>query len=211
MTATSKLILACFAVASATYAHATVIYDNIEATSSGVDQVLFRGPLFDSFTPTTSQSISGLELALGRFPGFGDTGILTVSLYSDSSTSPGTVISTLGTIADSTLPINQITNYTVPLLSEPTVTAGTRYWIGLSDTDNAFWSWSTNMTATGVPGEYWAYGGGVVEPNTNQGPYQMNLTGTSVPDVANTAALLALTAAVFTILIRKSLLNVVKV
>jgi len=131
----------------------------------------------------------------------GASGALTIGLYSlstlDSSAVP-TLIATLGTIDNSTIATGGINDYSVSLLADPAVIAGTRYWIGLSDFSDGgiIWSWSSDTSGPGVAGEYWAYGGGVVVPNSVGGPYQMALSATpSVPDQGDTASMLALSAA----------------
>ncbi|MGO8701083.1 MAG: choice-of-anchor R domain-containing protein [Limisphaerales bacterium] len=188
----NSLVLGSLAIA--TSAHANVIYNNLEATSSGADQVLYVGPLFDSFTPTSTETITSLRLALGT--AFGpQTGTLEIGLYSTPAnpTLEYPLTSMLGTINESTITSGNIEDYSVSLLANPVVTAGTRYWIGLTtDAGDIIWSWSTDTSGPGVAGEYFAFdGGSTVDPNS-EGPYQMDLTGAPAPDLANPALLLAL-------------------
>jgi hypothetical protein len=203
------LIIGGLASGAAASANAdTVIYDNLGAASTGVEQIAYFGPLFDSFTPTSNESITGLQLALGSFQNFTPSGALNIGLYTLSdltSLAVPTLIAPLGNIQNSTIPSSSssgsIEDYSVSLLDNPVLTAGTRYWIGLSDfADGAvYWSWSTDTSGPGVAGEYWAYGGGVVEPNS-EGPFQMELSVAGVPDAPNTASMLALCAAGLAIL-----------
>ena len=169
-----------------------MIYDNLGATSNGADQLLYRGPLFDSFTALSNKTITGLELALGNYGPAGESGTLTVGLYTFSdltSSAVPTLIATLGTIEDSTIAIGGIHDYSVSLLAHPQLTEGARYWIGLSDFDDGgvTWSWSSDTSGPGLAGEYWAYGGGVVVSNSVGGPYQMALSAApTVPNLAIT-------------------------
>ncbi len=207
-------------VASAISANAIPIYDNLAATSNGSDPIGSFGPLYDSFTSASSvQAITGLSLALSGpsiLPGVSvvpgasltpevapPSGTITVGLYSDSSTTPGALIATLATISDSTIGAG-INDYTITLLTDPVLAASTRYWIGLSDTgDSTGWSYSLDVSGTGVPGEYFANESGVF-PNNSDAPYQMTVTvGSAVPDGGTTAYLLGLGVAGLLVLRRK--------
>ena len=193
-------ILGSLGVGAAASAQADIAYDNLGATSSGADQVLFRGPLFDSFTATSDETITGLEFALGNLGPPGASGALTIGLYSFSDLSMSavpTLIATLGTINNSAIATGGINDYAVSLLTDPALTAGMRYWIGLTDysVGGVIWSWSSDTSGPGVAGDYWAYGGGVVVSNSVGGPYQMALTVVpTVPDRANAFSMLALCA-----------------
>jgi hypothetical protein len=207
-------------LASAISAKAIPIYDSLAAASSGSDTVGSSwGPLYDSFTSASSvQEITGLELALYgpstvgpsvAVPAIVGPGTITVNLYSDSSTTPGTLIATLGTISDASISAG-INDYTVSLLSNPLLAASTRYWIGLSDTgDSTGWSWTSDLSGTGVSGEYQAnYAGGstvrVFANTAEDGPYQMLLTtAAAVPDAGSTAYLFGLGLAGLVVLRRK--------
>jgi len=198
-------------VASAMSARAVPIYNNLGATSDGSDPIGSFGPLYDSFTSSSSvQAITGLSLALSGVPqvsviaesSVADGGILTVGLYSDSGTTPGALIATLATISDATIGPG-INDYTITLLTDPVLAANTRYWIGLSDTgDSTGWSDSLDLSGPGVSGEYFANENGVF-PNSD-GPYQMTVTvGSPVPDAGGTAYLLGLGVAGLVVLRRK--------
>jgi len=167
------------------------IYDNLGATPTSDDPVSLFGPLYDSFTsPGTAQAITSLQLALG---GDNSSGTLTVGLYSDSSTSPGALITTLGTINDTTIGAG-FNDYTVSLLSNPVLATSTRYWIGLVDTDDVTWAWSLDTSGPGVSGEFFANQNGVFA-NSGNGPYMMDLNVgnvSSVPAAGSTASILGL-------------------
>jgi hypothetical protein len=185
--------LALGSLALATAAPGDVIYNNLGATLSGADQLLYVGPLYDSFTPTSTETISGLQLALGTV--FGpQTGTLVVGLYSSPDNPSADLIATLGTINEATITPDSLNDYTLSLEANPTVTAGNRYWIGLTTiSGDIVWPWSSDISGPGVAGGEWAAdGGSSVHPNSFEGPYQMDLTGSPAPDMANPAFLLAL-------------------
>jgi hypothetical protein len=173
---------------------AGAIYDNTAARSSGTDPVESFGPLYDSFIPDATGNISGLALILKETGS--PTGAIDIGLYADSATSPGALITSLGTLNDSDLS-SALATYTVTLISNPTVNAGVRYWIGLSGTTSADWSWSSDGTGPGVANEFFANADGVFLNNPN-GPYQMDLTTDAVPEPASAAfVVLGLAAAYF--------------
>jgi len=185
---TKTLVLAGLMVV--TSAKATTIYDNLGAVSGGGDPVWLFGP-YDSFTSAgTDQALTGLQFALS---GSGLAGTLTVGLYGDSSATPGALITTLGMI-DTTTITTGVNDYTLALLSHPVLTANTRCWIGLSDTDHVRWAWTSSWSGVGVASEYFANSTGVYANKPN-GPYMMQLTTGSVPDVGSTASLLGLAVA----------------
>lgn len=112
--------------------------------------------------------------------GMAVAGTTSVDLYSDSSTSPGGLVANLGTIPD----YPYITLVDVTLASNPVLSAGTRYWIGLSSTDSTnLWSWTTDTSGVGVNGEFFDNQNGVA-PNNPDGGYQMQVgvNGTVVYD-----------------------------
>jgi len=168
-------------------AKADILYNNLPASSSGADTVSSFGPLADSFSSGAGAlNLSDVKLLLSGDPTSG--GSITVSLLSDSSTSPGSVLTTIGTLADSFL------SSTPAVFDFPTsfsLTANTRYWVELSSSNgsSALWSWSLDTSGVGVGSEFFANTTGVFT-NTD-GPYQMEvITGTSsVPEPATLALL----------------------
>lgn len=167
-----------------------VVYNNTSAIPDGADSVSIYGPLYDSFTPTSSGDLSGLSLALTDAVGIVAIPELkeapqaaddvAVGLYSDDSIAPGNLIATLGTV-DSNSVTDAFAIYTVNLLSNPTLTQGVRYWIGLSATDTPVnWAWSFDLSGPGVAGEYFSNNINGVASNLN-GPYEMLLTTAPEP------------------------------
>jgi hypothetical protein len=152
-------------------AHATSLYNNLPAVSDGSDGVSSFGPLADSFStgssPVVLDSVT-LDL-LATLPN--DGGSIIVTLDGDNSTSPGSTLETIGTINDSSL-TSSLADYT--LTTDFALSADTRYWIELASADSsANWSWSNDISGTGVAGEFYANQTGVF-PNSG-GPYQMDV------------------------------------
>jgi MYXO-CTERM domain-containing protein len=130
-----------------------VLYDSTGDPPIFAQSIYSVGPIYESFsTGANTGALSLLELSLAV--GFSDSTYgITVGLYSDSSTSPGSLITTLATIPDSSLStVPTLTN--VSLSSNPLLTSGTRYWIGLSAGGPGQWNYSITPGGTGVAGEY---------------------------------------------------------
>jgi hypothetical protein len=102
-------------------------------------------------------SLTGLVLALedgDPTDGFS----ITASLYADAAMTPGSLITTLGTISDSDLSTS-LANITVSLSSNPALSANTRYWIGLASDGGASWGFANDGSGTNVSTELWAQQG----------------------------------------------------
>ena len=100
---------------------------------------------------------------------------------SGNLTSCGAVLETIGTLSEASL-FGSNALYTVS--TSYTLAANTRYWIELASNDtDRNWSWSLDTSGTGVAGEYFANqeGTGIfgVFPNS-EGPYQMDVSGTTI-------------------------------
>ncbi len=160
-------------------ASATVIYDNLDSQSNGVESIFGFGPLADSFstgnTPFTLVSL-GLKLEDMGAP----TGSFTIQLLADNNISPGNPIYTIATVFDSSL-TNSLQDYSFQLQIPQVLDPNTRYWIGLSSSDNstAGWSWSVDTSGIGVSGEYFANVGGVY--TNDNGAYQMQISDVPEP------------------------------
>jgi len=187
----SSRVLFCLAFAAAclcaTTAGATAIYDNLNSFTNGIDGVTNGniGPLADSFsTGATGFSVSDVWLKLDGDPA--SAGSITITLASDSSTAPGATLTTIGTMSDSGLTAS-LANYDFVLGSPFVLAPNTRYWVEVSGTTSAGWAWSLDQTAAGVPGEYFFNelpGNPGTHPNID-GPYQMQVNGTAVPEPAS--------------------------
>ena len=161
-------------VAMALVAHPVLagpIYDNIAAKPGGADPIAAFGPIADSFsTGATLTSLNEVDLFL-TLAGGTPTGSVTAYLLADASTTPGALITTLGTVLDSAIPAASPVDF---VLSSPRpLTEHTRYWVELvsNDGSSAGWYWSNDTSGPGVTGEYHANVDGV-SPNTG-GPYLM--------------------------------------
>jgi hypothetical protein len=164
-------------------ARADILFSNIAPSSQdGADPVItpsgsnmFGGPLADSFsTPAQAYNLTDVMVNL---TGTADTGFLSIDLLSDNSTSPGAVLTNLGTVSD--LAFNgSLQTFDFPQAPYP-LAANTRYWVQLSSTtSSAQWNWSIDTLGTGVASEFYANSNGVF-PNSD-GPYEMEVSATPV-------------------------------
>ena len=168
---------------------ADVVYDNISASTGAVSagdagvSTTGSGPLGDSFSTDSSPSTLTDVQVLVSADTPTDGGAFTVSLLSDSSTSPGTTIATLGTIQDSALTTSPTeTTVDVPVTSTIDLAPNTRYWIELGGaTTSGNWSYDVANVGVGVASEFNFYAGGV-SANNSFTPYQMTVTTTPVPE-----------------------------
>jgi hypothetical protein len=177
------------------------LYNNLSSTNSGGASVSAVGPLADSFsTGGAAVNLSDVKVLIGLPPfGIPPTGSITVTLNSDGSippggtlTTPGAVLTTIGTLNDSSLS-NTLT--AVDFSTSFSLAANTRYWIEISSSNssNAFWGYAADASDVGVANEHFANNGGAF-PNS-EGPYQMEVTAqtaaTGVPE-PSTLTLLSL-------------------
>ena len=177
---------ACGVMLLGAAAEANDIYNNLPnvTTSGGTDPVAVDGPASDSFSTGSGVSIlTDIKMMLSGFSGAPVGAQFTVSLLSDSSSNPGSLLVTLGTFSDSTLATTasvydiSVANYVLA--------ANTRYWVELniapaSPSSNVAWDYATDAKGVGVSGEYWAYYPlGVLTVTANSdtnGPFQMEVT-----------------------------------
>ena len=113
-----------------------------------------------------------------------DGGMLSVGVYADSSTSPGALLDSLGTIKDSSLTTSPA-DYAIPV--PPFPLASGRYWIVISSSDgsSAAWNMTDITTGTGVSSEYFGdpFDGYVLNSSTgygapfNQVAFEMQVDG----------------------------------
>ncbi|MFZ0706389.1 MAG: choice-of-anchor R domain-containing protein [Candidatus Korobacteraceae bacterium] len=161
-------------------AGATIIFDNLGGSSNGVDTIAGFGPLSDSFS-TGANGFSLTEVGLKMEDIGTPTGSFTIELLADNNINPGNPIYTIATVQDSSL-TNSLQDYFFTLSQSQLLAPNTRYWIGLSSTDNsvAYWSWTVDTSGVGVDGEYFANQNGVF--TNNNGAYQMQISGDVVPE-----------------------------
>lgn len=197
-----------------------LLYDNLSDGTQTNVSVSAVGPLYDSFsTGPTALSLVHVQLKLviatpilygppveapfllraGYFrtvarvrPRDGG-GSITVGLYADSSTSPGALLASIGTLNAESLTMT-LTDYDFPLGTAYPLAANHRYWIGLSTNNGSIAGWAVAQDDSGfrVGDEFW-YANGMVHPNTDP-PFQMLVGGSSniSPAPAPSAFLLVL-------------------
>ena len=84
-----------------------------------------------------------------------------VAIYSDSSSTPGALFTSVGSVSDTLLPGNGFATIDLSGLSI-SLSAGTRYWVGLSTTSGGGASWALGTPTggdTGVTGQFYDDGG----------------------------------------------------
>jgi len=181
-------------------ANADTVYNNLPPTYSidGSDPVA-AGPLADSFlTGATGFTLNDVQLSLNLTGS--PTGSISVYLTTDSSISPGPILSTIGTLNDTGVAIPPaIYDFPVAPIG---LAASTRYWIELVSTagvapSSIFWTWSNDLTGPGVltppgPGEYNLNTSGFVSTNVDNSPYQMGVFGTAGPTVPEPSSIVLL-------------------
>lgn len=180
------------------------LFNNLGAAPSGADPTGDDwGPLADSFsTGSSAFDLTSLTVALSGTP---SAGTITAFLLSDSSTTPGSVLEEIGSISEGG--VTAVPGF-YALSTSYVLSPDTRYWIELTSADNSVnWDWSFDNSGTGVAGEFLAnFQGGsewIVFPNDN-GPYQMNVSGTSaVPEPSSIVLLFAGLTAILCLAFRR--------
>ncbi len=173
----STAALGLIFVAQATEARADVIFSNFGSgqTYQGASWWNVGGVpgtpaqvLAFSFTPTTTETLTGADLALAATAG-GATP-LNVFIESDSGGAPGGLLDALtqsGSIP--VYPTTAVVNFDC-VVACSTLDAGTTYWIVAQQTDplnQAGWLWSFNDTGTGFFNDL----------NSETGPWTAGATG----------------------------------
>ena len=177
-----RLLPLLLLVALSCTAGATVIFDNLSASSSGTDTIFGFGPLADSFsTGASSFTLANIGLKLEDVGA--PTGSFTIQLMADNNISPGSPIYTIATVQDSSL-TNSLQDYYFLLTQPQVLDPNTRYWIELSSTDNstANWSYSVDTSGPGVANEYFFNQSCNPHCSNDNGPYQMQIS--EVPEPA---------------------------
>jgi|GEM_PF-1088349 hypothetical protein len=181
-------------------ASADTLYDSLTAAtavSAGYNLVSDAnfGPLADSFsTGSSAFSLTDVQLAL-TVDDPTTTGTVTVSLLSDSFTSPGATIATLGTINDSALTAYTPATVDFSQTTAIDLTANTRYWVEVSATvdSSAGWSYTADTTGTGVANEFNANSFQVYSNSGDptqvliNAPYQLQVNGVAAVPLPGSA------------------------
>ena len=184
--------VACGILSLVSAVNAGEIYNNLPPVTDigSWDPIALDGPSYNSFsTDSTASYLTDIRLLLTGT--LGTPSQFTVSLFSDSSNAPGSLLSTLGTFND----VDQLstTSSVVDVSgSSYALAANTRYWVELSSTvpsspSVVAWNFASSTAGVGVSTEYWGYtSGGVVHVSANtdtSSPYQMSvMTSSSVPE-----------------------------
>jgi hypothetical protein len=184
------VLIALVGLASVGAGRADTLFDNLGGAPNGADPTgNLWGPLADSFsTGSSAFDFNSLTVILTGTPSAGTT---TAYLLSDSSATPGSVLEEIGAISESGLSAGP-TLYA--LSTSYILSPDTNYWIELTSEDNsASWQWSLDTSGTGVAGGFFAnFQGGdswLVFPNDN-GPYQMQVAGTTAVSEPSSLVLL---------------------
>jgi hypothetical protein len=159
-------------------AKAAILYDNLGATTSSNDSISLFGPLADSFSTGASAVIlTDVKVLLSGAPNEGSTD---VQLLGDDGTSPGSLLTTIGSLSDASL-TGTDTVFDFPLGTPFGLAADTRYWIQLSSTpgSGARWDWSSDTSGVGVAAEFFEEDG-IVHPNSDF-PFQMKVNAVPEP------------------------------
>jgi hypothetical protein len=141
-------ILGCASILISAASAQTVLYGNLNATINGYTGV---GPVFNSFsTGSAALNLTDVKVVMESNHSIGGT--FSVGLYADNSTYPGNLISTLGSLNDSTLATVPGGTYDFTVNPGIALTANTRYWIGMvaSGGGTISSSWATTNSSNGT-------------------------------------------------------------
>jgi hypothetical protein len=166
---------------------AAVNFNNIGGVTAGTDPVATVGPLADSFS-TAEYGTTLNEVSVRLLAGTpSDGGSIRVQLLANSSNNPGAMLTTIGTLSDSSLS-SSLANYTLTLATPYSLAANTRYWIELvSAGSSAEWAWSYDQSGPGVANQYLSNTFGTFA-NSGSAPYQMQVV-TAAPEPAGLASI----------------------
>lgn len=183
-------------------AHAGLVYNNLGATASGSDPVYSYGPLANSFTTGadggTLRGVQALLMNLGPDV----VGNVQVNLLSSNGAAPGNTLLSLGSLSSADIASSGFQSYSFAPTAAYDLAANTTYWVQILAADlNAIqWSFTSDLSGTGVAGESSNSAAFGVSPNTSAaldgfGPYQMAV---EVPEPGSLALVsLGLVAVVF--------------
>jgi hypothetical protein len=157
------------------------LYDNLTSPVTGGDPAALSsngglGPLFASFSNTgAARTLTELELNLSATtPSDGKT--FTVSVWSDNSIAPNVELWSTS-VMDSILSMSPTVE---DFLTKVSLSADTRYWVGVSSVDgSAIFSSASITNGIGVATEFYINSNGEV-PNS-AGPYVMRVVATPEP------------------------------
>src|ERR1700682_4124811 len=141
-------VLALLGALSTSFGASITLFDELNAPTAGNDAIARFGPLAASFS--TSASPSSLTDVMAKltvahatnktspgsdsFPAAASYGAaITVALYSDAGTRPGSLLATIGSLPDTSLPGGLMyQNFDFPVNPPVLLNSNTRYWIVFS-------------------------------------------------------------------------------
>ncbi len=156
----------------------TMIYANLGNGSGSGVQISSNPSLYQSFTtPSGGYTLSSVIIGLY---GNNTSGSIEVSLDTDVSNLPGSLIANLGSISDSAVTCGSECDITVSLLTNPSLASSTTYFIVLTGTlplskgggGDSIWATATNNTGTGVSGS--------IGSNGSAQPFVMEVEGNPI-------------------------------
>jgi hypothetical protein len=185
--------LLAIALLAAPAAHAATVFDNTAAAQDGADPIQSYGPLAISFSTGANAGSLGSVAAVLKSDSADLNGALDLVLLADAGNAPGAAIATLATLPVTSIGTDAFSLYGFGTLASTALAADTTYWIELVADGGAAveWSWSDDLSGTGVAGQSsYSQEFGVLA-NSDGGPYQAAITVSSVPEPTS-ALLLAL-------------------
>ncbi len=160
---------------------ASVLFNSQPATGGYQFDAVTNNPYASFSTGGSAMDLNYVWLFL--YPSSTTGATTLVNLYADNNTMPGALIGSIGTVADNYS--NFQPSGSAVWTPSYNLAANTRYWIGLSTTNNSSNTWmevlGTNNT-TGVVSEYRVSGGQRYANSTN-GAVFMFLMGNEIPSV----------------------------
>lgn len=187
------LLLAAALAAALPAAHADTLFDNLAASRDGADPLLSYGPLADSFrTGAQADVVLTRVTALLKNDSADVVGDLRVTLRADGVSGPGALLASLGTLSSAAVSTANFAAYAFTPSTRIALAADTTYWIAIEAVGpNAVeWSWSGDLSGTGVAGGANYNGLFGVSPNTAFAPYQLSVAVQAVPEPATLALML---------------------
>lgn len=188
-----SLLLAATLAATMTAAHADTIFDNLGGSRDGSDPLQSYGPLADSFRTGVQGDFVLTQVTALLKSGSADlVGDLRVTLHADSAAGPGSLLATVGTLSSAAVSTADFAAYTFLPSSSIQLAANTTYWIEIEAVSPVAieWSWSQDLSGTGVASGSNYNGLLGSSPNTAFAPYQMSVAVQAVPEPASLALML---------------------
>jgi hypothetical protein len=189
----ASVMLALLALAGS--AGATTIFDTLSGGSLGNRNPTTGFVYGQSFTSgASSTTLSDVAFLLNNLGGAQST--FSVNLYSNSGNAPGSLLTTLATVNDSTVTSGSFNVY--HYTTSYTLAANTRYWIELfGATTQVYWSLTSASIAqtaggTGFVGEYTDDNGSVTQddPAFTRIAFQMQVNTTALSSTPEPASIL---------------------